>query len=77
MPIAAASSLFHAATAVLTSPTAQLSGFSLANTTPAQAARPAAHHLHDRTQSSLLQLQQDTASGALTSGLDQIISGAA
>jgi len=77
MSIAAASSLFHAAAAVLTSPSAQLSGFSLAHTTPAQAARPGAHHLHDRTQSALLQLQQDASSGALAGGLDQIISGAA
>jgi hypothetical protein len=78
MSVAAASNLFHAAAAILTSPTAQLSGFSLAGAAPNQAAKPAAHpahHLHDRTQSSLLQLQQDPQSGALATGLDQIISG--
>ncbi|HTN12507.1 MAG TPA: hypothetical protein VL154_16175 [Acetobacteraceae bacterium] len=77
MSVSAASSLFHAATAILTSPAAQLSGFSLANTAPAASAKPPAQHLHDRTQSGLLQLQQDAQSGALANGLDQIIGGAA
>lgn len=70
-----AHSLFASAAAVLTSPSAQLSGFSLAG--PSQAARPAAPQakaLHDGTQAALLELQQAAPrAGAFARGLDGVV----
>jgi hypothetical protein len=77
-------SLFHSAAAVLTTPTAQLSGFNVAGADPdrmARAAAPLSRPLHDRTQSALLQLQQldaqaPTPAGALAGDLGATVNGA-
>ncbi|MBN8892810.1 MAG: hypothetical protein BGP12_19250 [Rhodospirillales bacterium 70-18] len=77
----AAHSLFQSAAAVLATPSAQLSGFSLAGIDPAKAAQPnaaqPARHLHDRTHAALLGLQQEAGqAGALAGDLGALIPGA-
>jgi hypothetical protein len=70
-----AHSLFASAASVLTTPAAQLSGFSMAGAAPA--AKPAAHPgkpLHDGTQAALLALQEATPqAGAFASGLEGVV----
>lgn len=70
-------SLFHSAAAMLTTPTALLSGFAIAGAAPGRmaqaAAQPPPPPLHDRTQSALLALQQQQRAGAMAGDLGALV----
>ena len=80
MSVTAASGIFQSAAATLATPSAALSGFNpaAASAPPAGTGKAGAHHghhLHEQTQSALLQLQQATSAGALATGLDSVLGG--